>query len=192
MSDQLPRRRFLALAAGGVGATLLATRWTDIVTAISNVRGGEAPPPLEFFTAEQAADLEAMAEQIFPADDLPGARDLRAVNFIDRALATFAREARQSYDDGLAMVRSRVAELYPGRRGFASLGPEEQLYLLRAIEDNPFFALLRTHTILGCLTLPERGGNRDFGGWAVLGRDHRPAYHPPFGFYDRDAQEALS
>jgi gluconate 2-dehydrogenase gamma chain len=192
MSDQLPRRRFLALAAGGVGATLLATRWTDIVTAISNVRGGEVPPPLEFFTAEQGAEVEAMAAQIFPADDLPGARELRAVHFIDRALVTFASDLQPSYLDGLTMLRDRVAELYPGRRGFAALAHEEQLHVLRAIESTRFFELVRVFTILGCFTLPERGGNRDYGGWTVLGRDHRPAYQPPFGYYDRDYQEEVT
>jgi gluconate 2-dehydrogenase gamma chain len=192
MSDQLPRRRFLALAAGGVGATLLATRWTDIVSVLSRTRGGDAAPPREFFTPAQAAEVEAMAEQIFPADDLPGARELRAVNFIDRALVTFAREEQHTYRAGLAMLQSRVAALYPGRPGFAALAHDEQLHLLRAIEATPFFELVRVHTILGCLTLPERGGNRDFGGWTVLGRDHRPAYQPPFGYYDRDDREGVS
>jgi hypothetical protein len=190
MTTGVPRRRFLALAAGGVGATVLAARWADIVAALSHARGSGAPPPLEVLTAEQAAELEAMAAQIFPADDLPGARELRAVYFIDRALATFGQETRQQYVDGLALLRGKIAELYPQHATFAALTHEEQLHVLRAIEDGPFFDLVRFHTILGCLTLPERGGNHGSAGWAVLGRDHRPTYQPPYGEYDRGYQEA--
>jgi hypothetical protein len=99
---------------------------------------------------------------------------------------------QQEYVEGFALLRGKVAELYPGRTAFAALTHEEQLHVLRAIEETPFFGTARFCTLLGCLTLPERGGNHNFGGWAALGRDHRPAYQPPFGHYDRDYQETLA
>ena len=46
---------------------------------------------LEVLTAEQARQVEAIACQIIPTDDLPGAREAGVVYFIDRALKTFAK-----------------------------------------------------------------------------------------------------
>ena len=44
----------------------------------------------EFFTPEEAAEVEAIAARIIPTDETPGAREAGVIYFIDRALVTFA------------------------------------------------------------------------------------------------------
>ena len=53
-----------------------------------------------FFTPEQALEVEAMAAQIIPTDETPGAREARVINFIDRALTTFAKNNQAAYTQG--------------------------------------------------------------------------------------------
>src|ERR1035438_2964869 len=90
------RRSFLAGSAIGLSATWLASNWTGILDAkvYAEQAGGEKPPDFAFFTNEQAADVDAMASQIIPTDETPGAHDARCVYFIDFALATFLNESQ--------------------------------------------------------------------------------------------------
>jgi hypothetical protein len=46
----------------------------------------------------------------------------------------------------------------------------------------------RMLTVMGVFSDPRHGGNRDHVGARIHGIDHRPAYQPPFGWYD--AEEA--
>ena len=53
-----------------------------------HVQGGLVPPgngSYRVLSQAQAATLEAVATQIIPTDDTPGAREARVVNFIDNA-----------------------------------------------------------------------------------------------------------
>jgi gluconate 2-dehydrogenase gamma chain len=128
---------------------------------------------LEFFTPAQAVDIEAIAEQIIPADDTPGAREAGVIRFIDRALSTFDRSKQPVYLDGLKQL---------GR--FASLDAHEQLAKLKFIEKTEFFDLVRSHTIMGFFSNPEYGGNRDKVGWKLIGFEDAFVFKPPFGYYD--------
>ena len=132
-----------------------------------------APRGLEFFTPGQAAEVEAIAARIIPADDTPGARELGVIRFIDRALATFDRAKQPLYVDGLQQL---------GR--FASLAADEQVEKLKAIEKTEFFDLVRTHTVMGFFSNPEYGGNRDRLGWKLIGFEDAFVFTPPFGYYD--------
>ena len=136
------------------------------------------PLKFEFFTPEQAADVEAMAEQIIPADETPGARDARVVYFIDRALVTFEREKQKQYTDGLNKLRTDL-----GKR-FSDLNHSEQTAALRGIEKTEFFDLVRTHTVMGYFANPEHGGNLNEAGWKTIGFEDKFFFKPPFGYYD--------
>src|SRR4051794_33668427 len=79
---------------------------------------------MKFFTPEQAREVEAIAEQIIPSDELgPGAREAGVVAFIDLVLASFEREKQAVYRDGLKELG-----------GFASLDAARQVEKLRSIE----------------------------------------------------------
>src|SRR5207245_10811517 len=108
---------------------------------------------------EQAADLDAIAAQIFPTDDTPGAREARVVTFLDRSLATWAAQQREPLMHGLDELNGEVERRWPGTRRFANLAPERQLELLSAQEQPPFFQQLRFATLVGLLCLPSYDGN---------------------------------
>jgi gluconate 2-dehydrogenase gamma chain len=146
-------------------------------------------PALTVLDREAAAEIEAIAGQIIPSDGTPGAREAGVIYFIDRALATFDKDKRKLYRKGLGEAQVRRAAMFPGSRTIAGLAPEQQVALLKAIEKTPFFGQVRAHTVMGFLGHPSHGGNRDLAGWKLIGFEDRPAFEPPFGFYDAGEQK---
>jgi gluconate 2-dehydrogenase gamma chain len=127
-------------------------------------------------------EISAIASQIIPSDDSPGAREAGVIYFIDRALATFDADKRGLYTKGLEDAERKRAELFPGSKNIAELHAEQQIRLLEAIETTEFFEQVRTHCIMGFFGNPSYGGNRDLAGWKLIGfEDH---FEPPFGYYD--------
>jgi hypothetical protein len=57
---------------------------------------------------------------------------------------------------------------------------------LQQVDRTPFFGSLQQLTVLGALTMPQYGGNRDGLGWQLIGFTDQHAFAPPFGYYDRD------
>jgi gluconate 2-dehydrogenase gamma chain len=147
-----------------------------------------APTTLfEILDANTAAEIDALAAQIIPSTNGPGAREAGVIYFIDRALSTFARDDREAYRAGIAQFQQKRKELFPDSASIASLTAEQQIALIRAMETSSFFELLRTHTVLGYLGDQTYGGNRGKIGWHQIGFDDRMAYDPPFGYYDAEA-----
>ena len=145
----------------------------------------DRPPKLEYLTAEQAAEIEALCAQIIPSSDgSPGARETGAIFFIDRALADWDRDQRETYRTGMAETQTVRLKLFPGSASIAALSATQAIELLQAIEKTPFFELLRAHTVLGFVGPPSRGGNRDGKGWAHIQVEDRMSFEPPFGYYD--------
>src|SRR5262249_48207982 len=165
-----------------------------------------AAAAFEFFTAEMAHEVEAMASRVIPSggpgDDTPGAREAGVVHFIDRALTTFAKEDQQVYLKGIAELQARVRERFPGVEKFSALNEEQQDEVLDMLDTGPaftvrpfarkpatqgFFETLRQQTILGFLIDPEseRKGNREGVGWKLIGRENEHMFLPPFGHYDK-------
>jgi gluconate 2-dehydrogenase gamma chain len=145
-------------------------------------------PRLTFFNAEQAAEIEAVAAQIIPTDDTPGAREARCLYFIDKALTTFASDSQSAYVEGLQELQAKAAELYPNAGKFSALTSEQQIKTLTAIEKTRFFNTVRTHTVIGFFARPEHGGNHDKVGWKLIGYDDSLNHKPPFGYYDAQPQ----
>jgi len=182
------RRSFLIQSAGTLSAAWIAAHYDDILAAqqyASKSEGG-APPKLAFFTAEQAAEVEAMADQIIPTDDTPGAREARCLYFIDRALTTFDKKRQPVYTQGLLDLQAKTHDLYPNAGKFSALTSEQQIKVLTEIEKTPFFNLVRTHTIIGFFARPENGGNHDKVGWQLIGYDGSLNHKAPFGYYDAE------
>ena len=96
-----------------------------------------------------------MASQIFPTTDTPGAHEAHIVNFIDRALVTFARERRPIYIQGLKDLQAKTKEMFPSASQVLSLTSAQQIQLLTAIEKTPFFLAVREHTLIGHVRQPE-------------------------------------
>ena len=204
MINDLSRRSFLTRAGGAVSAVWLSAHWPALVAAAEHARQAaksSAPQKFQFFTPEQAVEIDAITARIIPTDETPGAREAGVVYFIDRALTTFAVEDQKTYREGIPSVQARVRELFPGVEKFSSATPEQQDQVLHSFDDQvspagrgarrraaggSFFATLRVHTITGFLIDPDSGGNRDGVGWKVIGRDREHMFQPPFGYYDKD------
>ena len=143
-----------------------------------------APPSFGFFTAEQAVEIEAMAAQIIPTDHTPGAREARVVQFIDRALVTFARSSQPVYRKGLEELLGQSRQVVPAASRFSALTSPQQIQILTEMEKTPFFNLVRTHTITGFFASPIHGGNANKIGWQLIGYDDSLNHQAPFGYYD--------
>ncbi len=189
MRAKFTRRRFIGQASLGLGSAWLTVNWPAILAAHEHaqrtVESG-APPKFGFFTPEQAREVEAMAAQIIPSDDTPGAREAGVIHFIDRALTTFDTDKQKQYADGLGQLQAKVQDLFPDAARFSAATAEQQIAVLKAVEKTDFFGLVRTHTVMGFFCLPERDGNRGGVGWKLIGMEDAHVYSPPFGYYDRN------
>jgi gluconate 2-dehydrogenase gamma chain len=187
--DPVSRRGFLGAVSAGVGGSWMAARWPSIAAAAEHAARAVAAPDTANFQSllpGEAVEIEAMAARILPSDDGPGARETGAVHFIDRALATFARDHGPMVATGLANLGTVVATSHPGGGRFSALAPGEQDEVLRTIEGSDFFQFVRWGTVAGFLANPSYDGNRDEAGWRWIGFDDRFVWQPPFGYYDRE------
>ena len=190
MSKQtISRRGFARASATGIGSAWLLANMPEVALAQAHAhQAAQAATPLkfEYFTPAQATEVEAIAAQIIPTDDTPGAREARVIYFIDRALATFAADQRPVFIKGLKQLQTDVGKQVRGKSSFAALNSEQQIALLKKIEKSDFFEAVRNMTIFGMFADPSYGGNHDKLGWKLLGFDDKFDYEPPFGFYDSD------
>lgn len=168
----LSRRAFLT---GSAGLWISA----GIPRPVAAATAEQSAAPRSFETKEWRA-VEAITTRILPTDDTPGAREAGCVNFIDKALAAEDAEALPLYRRALAALDGLCRRRFDG--GFASLDGAAQDAVLRELESGSvkgwkaddadpaaFFATVRLHTILGFVSDPRHGGNRDYVGWRTLG-----------------------
>src|ERR1035437_1640582 len=120
------RRKFLVASMTGLSATWVAAHWSSAVQAADMAEG----TPMAFLSPPQAADVEAITAQIIPTTDTPGAKEARAVVFIDLALVTFAKDSQDVYTKGLADLGQKVRAVNPAVDGFAGLTPAQQVQVL--------------------------------------------------------------
>jgi hypothetical protein len=204
MNESVSRRDFLSRGISGLSAVWVSAHLPALVAAAGHARraaNAATPPKFEFFTPEQAVEIDAITARIIPTDDTPGAHEAGVVYFIDRGLATFSADDQKTYRDGLPELQARVSELFPGVVKFSALTAEQQDEVLHSFDRNAppsgrpfrarpaaqnFFETLRGHTIAGFLIDPDFGGNHDGVGWKVIGREREHMFQPPFGFYDKD------
>lgn len=183
------RRQFVLTSLSGLGSAWFAARWPAILAAHQHSQAAE-PGKFQFFSPEQAANVEAIAAQIIPTTDTPGAREARVIYFIDRVLVTLDKESQPKYVQGLKELQSKVQELVPGAGEFSALTSDQQVQVLTAIEKTEFFEYVRYHTIVGFLADPQYGGNYKETGWKVIGFESDMHFDPPFGYYDAEENKS--
>jgi gluconate 2-dehydrogenase gamma chain len=204
MINELSRRNFLLRAGTGISAAWISANWPALLSASKHAHDAAVaarPPKLEFFTTEQATEIDAISARIIPTDELPGAREAGVLYFIDRGLATFSADDQKTYRDGLPELQASVTEMFPNAAKFSSLTPQQQDEVLHSLDQNApsprrpfrarpgaqnFFETLRQHTIAGFLIDPDFGGNDSGAGWKVIGREREHMFQAPFGYYDKD------
>jgi gluconate 2-dehydrogenase gamma chain len=199
------RRGFLQQLGGAAGVAWLNAQWPLIAAAAQHAHSlahADHPAHFEILTPAEATEVTAIAARIIPTDEKPGATEAGVVYFIDRALKTFARDQLLIYRTGLLDINQLTNEMFPGIQLFSSASPEQQDKVLAEIsKDQPppqrgqrnmtgkpsdFFQVILVHTMLGFFADPSAGGNRNYVGWKLIGRDPEPAFSPPFGYYDEN------
>ncbi len=146
MSQELTRREALTLAAA--------------VTVTVSVEGTNAlaaqPAPATYFTREELALVDELAEMIIPADDhSPGARAAKVAAYIDARLAeSVEASGRTTWRDGLKRIE-QLSRQANGRTFLDSTAAERVALLERiaAHEGKPekpeehFFAELKSRVV---------------------------------------------
>lgn len=203
MTNDLSRRNFLLQAGTGVSAVWLNANWPALLSAAKHARAAaqSAAPKLEFFTPEQAIEIDAITSRIIPTDETPGAHEAGVVYFIDHALTTFAVDDQKKYRDGLPELQARTHEIFPALEKFSAGSSEQQDEILHSFDDHAqadrrpyrpraaaqnFFETLLPHTLIAFLLDPDAGGDPKGFGWKLIGRDREHMFQPPFGYYDKD------
>jgi gluconate 2-dehydrogenase gamma chain len=159
---QLGRRVFLqAGLSAAAGTTIACTRGT----ASGNWR---------FFTQAQAQTVEAMCEQLIPADQDPGAKEAGAVNYIDLQLSKRFKKHRAVYEKGLEAVEATSRSKFARR--FIELTAEQQIEVMNRFEEDSrvFFDLIVAHARQGFYGDPRHGGNRNRVSWKMVGLTFPP------------------
>jgi gluconate 2-dehydrogenase gamma chain len=152
--------------------------------------------PFTVLTEREGADFGAFAARIIPTDNTPGATEAGVVYFADGALDTFLYNLLPTIRAGMSGLGDRAAGGSRSTQVFTDLSEERQDEIILAVEreDPDFFSFARTLVMMGFVTNPEHGGNRDgrrVGSQAfhraLVARPLRGAYSaqvgpvPPFG-----------
>lgn len=132
------------------------------------------------FAAHQTETLSALAEQIIPADEYPGAYEADVLNYINRILAGGQAPKRPLYVAGLEGVDQTSRLMF--NKDFIQLTFEKQTDALKTIEhgecpgeiwktisSQQFFRMLWNHVLEGFYGPPEEGGNRNYVSWKMIG-----------------------
>ena len=132
------RRGFLKLTGSAVSGSWLASQWPALL-AIGQAACEARDKGVAFshLDAGLAADLAAIAAQIIPGDDTPGAEEAGVIYFIDGALDTIMKGAAGFLKDGIAQLNTKVTLTYDGKR-FSQLEPEQQVTILRQEDQSAF------------------------------------------------------
>jgi gluconate 2-dehydrogenase alpha chain len=145
-------------------------------------------------TPYEARTAAALFERLFPADEHgPGATEIGALTYVDRALAGAYRERAETYRIGLAALDLAARERYG--MPFADCVPAQQDALIAELQreelpnfrippQRDFFETLLAHLQEGLFADPAHGGNRDKLAWRFLG-------HPGI-WLENSAEENLS
>jgi gluconate 2-dehydrogenase gamma chain len=203
MTNDLNRRDFLLRGCSSLSAVWISSHWPALLSAARHARESaqSASPKLEFFTPEQAIEVDAITARIIPTDDTPGAHEAGVVYFMDHALTTFFADDQKTYRDGLPEFAARAKEMFPALERFSVATLEQQEAILHSFDDDHpaqnrpfrtnaaaknFFETLYYHTVTAFLLDPDSGGDPKGIGWKLIGRDRQPMFQPPFGYYDKD------
>ena len=194
MDEPIPsRRQFLTAVGNLASAGWIAMNWPQIAFAAEaaghNMAGmdmSSGHTTLTTLTAAEAAEVEAIANQIVPGGDKPGAKDARVIYFIDNALGSFFAAQLPAFRKGLVDFQAAYAKRFPSGKPFSAASDTVQIAWLHEVDKTPFFAAVRRLTIVGLIALPKYGGNHDNLGWKLLNVEDNHVWAPPFGYYDQD------
>jgi hypothetical protein len=161
--------------------------WPDIARGAHHADAApEALSGFRVLSAQEAADVDTIAQHIVPSGKTPGAREAKVIHFIDHAFATFFASMVDEFRHGLADFQQAFKRAHPQSASFAAADSKDRLAFLKTVDREPFFQSVRFLSVLGLLASPKYGGNYGGIGWKLIGFEDKHAFTPPFGYYDRD------
>ena len=185
MKNSLSRRHFVQMAVIGSGSLLLFPRCSNLSDKSS----------WRFFSEKEAFLVDAIVEQIIPADEWPGAKEAGVTNFIDKQLVGPYIPFQEQYKSALVAVDNSCEILY--KKSFEDLSWNEQTNFLKRMEvgklsdlrmdnikgqpenkiwedgsDRSFFNMIRNHTMQGFYGSPRHGGNKNYVSYKMIGLDN--------------------
>ncbi len=202
----LTRRKLLTASAATVTAGVAATAKAVTINGVPQWLPFDHNGPLhyeakgwQFFTLEEAREVEAIVERLIPADDLSASgKEAGCAVFIDRQLASHYGRYERLYQHGpfvpgveppsdlVPAERYRVGIEQLGRhcqatfgKRFSELEGDQRDEVLRkmesgdiafeGIESEVFFEQILQNAMEGFFADPIYGGNRDMVSWKMLG-----------------------
>jgi gluconate 2-dehydrogenase gamma chain len=173
------RREVMALASVALGGAVTGVGGAMLVGQVDR----SSPGGWHFFTPDEALMVEAISEQIIPADQDPGAKQAGVVYFIDRQLVGPYQRFQAKYRNGLRCLTATCQQQF--QKNFEALAWDDQTKLLRSLEASrvpkelwkdpsavEFFGLLRDHSMQGFYGSPRHGGNRGYASYKMLGLEY--------------------
>lgn len=166
MTDrEIPRRVFLERAAV-LGGSMVLLQIKGDTQRLEASRGAHPVEPAVLLT------LAAMAAQIVPTDQTPGAREANVVDYIQKQVEG-SYELQKLCAAGVKEVDTLSQQKFGA--SFAKLDAEKEHEILKAVEESEFFKSIRALTVSGFYNSPE--------GWKSVGY---PGMGQPHGHRDFD------
>jgi gluconate 2-dehydrogenase gamma chain len=185
----MKRRTFLNQSGVTLGGSWITMSMPALLAAgVTACKAKEEGGAFKVLEAAEATEFEAIAAQIIPSDQTPGATEAGVIYFMDTVLADMQSAALEPLRNGLAGLHSDIWASHHAKT-FADLSDDQQIEVLKGIENTKFFGTLRFLTVAGMFSNPSYGGNRDEIGWKLIGFEAPHAWQPPFGYYDAEYAE---
>ncbi len=174
----ITRRNLLATSAALFAATSLAALPDSLRAAISN------PASREFtgLDEDQRKDLAAIQQHLFPRGDGPGADEVNATSYFERALlqTNFDAEVVTYLTNGVGWTTEESRTLFEASPQTLSANQMESLFT--HLVDNTrwgesWLSSMLTYILEALLADPAYGGNPDQIGWKWL--HHQPGFPRP-------------
>lgn len=169
MNKSLNRRHFMKLLGAGIGGSV-----ASLNTSCDTGRG-----KWRYLSDEEGLLMEALSEQIIPADEYPGAKEARVVNFIDKQLVSYYKKHQDDYRVNLLKLQSSCMQQHT--KQFEALDWDSQTQYLITLEkggivaDNwdgreqrRFFNMFVDHCMQGFYGSPRHGGNHKYASYRML------------------------
>jgi gluconate 2-dehydrogenase gamma chain len=184
--SSVSRRDFVA-ASTGVAASAWLVNHVGVGEALAYAAQAASGARYAALTPAEVRELDAVTSTLVPSDGTPGAKEAHVVRFIDRSLATWAKDQKKGLEDALAALAKYTGEQRPGTTSFATLPAADRVKVMEGFEKDhgAEFGALFMPTVAGMFTNPSYGGNANKVGWALMGFTDQFSWKPPFGYYDR-------
>ena len=170
--DGISRRAVVAGAAAGAGfvplAALTAQAQKMPSPPVTAIKRGLNPAQLK--------TLHAFLDRLCPTDEMgPGAVEMGASEFIDRAMGDWLYAEAPAFTEGLAAIEAYAQRAKGG--AFPSLAIEVQDAVVGEMEagtaagfvnSRNVFNRVRQLMLQGMFSDPVYGGNRNFAGWDLI------------------------